>query len=381
MNVVVAMDSFKGSLSGLEAGKGVKEGILKAMPGANVSVYPLADGGEGTVEALVLGLNGKLEKVMVTGPLGELVECTYGILEATGTAVIEMAGAAGITLVPEKERNLLNTTTYGVGEVIKDAIRKGCRHFIVGIGGSATNDGGIGMLQALGYDMLDRNGKQVAFGAKGLEQLVTIRDVGVIKELKECDFRIACDVENPLCGEKGCSAVFGPQKGATPAMIAQMDRWLEAYATLTAAKYKKANASYPGTGAAGGMGFAFLAYTNAVLESGVKIILDETKLEEHILNADIVVTGEGRLDGQTILGKAPIGVAKLAKKHGKRVLAFAGSVTEDARMCNAHGIDAFFPIVRGACTLQDAMDREHAKKNMVSAVEQVFRLIDSVGSR
>ena len=375
MNIVVAMDSFKGSLSGLEAGNGVKEGILKAIPEANVGVYPLADGGEGTVEALVLGLNGKLEKVMVTGPLGEPVECTYGILEATGTAVIEMAGAAGITLVPEKNRNPLNTTTYGVGEVIKDAIRKGCRHFIVGIGGSATNDGGIGMLQALGYDMLDRNGKQVAFGAKGLEQLVTIGDESVIEELKECDFRIACDVVNPLCGENGCSAVFGPQKGATPAMIAQMDRWLKAYANLTAVKCKNANASYPGTGAAGGIGFAFLAYTNAVLESGVKIILDETKLEEHILNADIVITGEGRLDGQTIFGKAPIGVAMLAKKHGKRVLAFAGSVTEDARMCNAHGIDAFFPIVRGVCTLQEAMDSELAKKNMVSAVEQVFRLI------
>ncbi|MBR3824350.1 MAG: glycerate kinase [Lachnospiraceae bacterium] len=375
MNVVVAIDSFKGSLSSLEAGNGVKEGILKAIPEANVGVYPLADGGEGTVEALVLGLNGKLEKVMVTGPLGEPVECTYGILEATGTAVIEMAGAAGITLVPEKERNPLNTTTYGVGEVIKDAIRKGCRHFIVGIGGSATNDGGIGMLQALGYDMLDRNGKQVAFGAKGLEQLVTIGDEGVIEELKECDFRIACDVVNPLCGENGCSAVFGPQKGATPAMIAQMDRWLEAYANLTAVKCKNANASYPGTGAAGGIGFAFLAYTNAVLESGIKIVLDETKLEEHIMDADIVVTGEGRLDGQTIFGKAPIGVAKLAKKHGKRVLAFAGSVTEDARMCNAHGIDAFFPIVRGVCTLQEAMDKDKAKQNMVSSVEQVFRLI------
>ena len=381
MNVVVAMDSFKGSLSSLEAGTGVKEGILKAMPDANVCVYPLADGGEGTVEALVLGLNGHLEKVTVTGPLGEPVECAYGIIEATGTAVIEMSGAAGITLVSENDRNPLNTTTYGVGEVIKAAIRKGCRHFIVGIGGSATNDGGIGMLQALGYDMLDRNGKQVAFGAKGLEQLVTIGDEGVIKELKECDFRIACDVVNPLCGETGCSAVFGPQKGATPAMIAQMDRWLEAYATLTAAKYKNANASYPGTGAAGGMGFAFLAYTNAVLESGVKIVLDENKLEECIMNADMVVTGEGRLDGQSIFGKAPIGVAKLAKKHGKRVLAFAGSVTEDATECNAHGIDAFFPTVRGVCTLQEAMDSETAKKNIVSAVEQVFRVVDSVGSR
>ena len=380
MNVVVAMDSFKGSLSSLEAGNGVKEGILKAMPDANVSVYPLADGGEGTVEALVFGLNGKLHKVMVTGPLGEPVECTYGILESTRTAVIEMSGAAGITLVPEKERNPLNTTTYGVGEVIKDAIRKGCRRFIVGIGGSATNDGGIGMLQALGYGMLDCNGKQVPFGAKGLEQLVTIQDADVIPELKECDFRIACDVVNPLCGEKGCSAIFGPQKGATTAMIAHMDHWLESYANLTATKYKNVDASFPGTGAAGGLGFAFLAYTNAVLESGVKIVLDETKLEEHILNADIVVTGEGRMDGQTIFGKAPIGVAELAKKHDKRVLAFAGSVSEDATKCNAHGVDSFFPIVRGVCTLQEAMECENAKKNIVSSVEQVFRVIDNYAS-
>jgi len=381
MNVVVAMDSFKGSLSSLEAGNGVKEGILKAMPGANVSVYPLADGGEGTVEALVLVLNGKLEKVMVTGPLGEPVECTYGILESTGTAVIEMSQAAGITLVPEQDRNPLNTTTYGVGEVIKDAIRKECRHFIVGIGGSATNDGGIGMLQALGYGMLDCDGKQVAYGAKGLEQLVTIHDDDVIPELKECDFRIACDVVNPLCGEKGCSTIFGPQKGATPTMITQIDQWREAYAALTAAKYKNVDVSFPGTGAAGGMGFAFLAYTNAVLESGIKIVLDETKLEEHILNADMVVTGEGRLDGQTIFGKAPIGVAELAKKYGKRVLAFAGSVTEDAIECNAHGVDAFFPVLQNVCTLQEAMDSDNAKKNIISTVEQVFRLIDFMGNK
>jgi len=381
MNVVVAMDSFKGSLSSLEAGNGVKEGILKAMPGANVSVYPLADGGEGTVEALVFGLNGKLEKVMVTGPLGEPVECTYGILESTGTAVIEMSQAAGITLVPEQDRNPLNTTTYGVGEVIKDAIRKECRHFIVGIGGSATNDGGIGMLQALGYGMLDCDGKQVAYGAKGLEQLVTIHDDDVIPELKECDFRIACDVVNPLCGEKGCSTIFGPQKGATPTMITQIDQWREAYAALTAAKYKNVDVSFPGTGAAGGMGFAFLAYTNAVLESGIKIVLDETKLEEHILNADMVVTGEGRLDGQTIFGKAPIGVAELAKKYGKRVLAFAGSVTEDAIECNAHGVDAFFPVLQNVCTLQEAMDSDNAKKNIISTVEQVFRLIDFMGNK
>jgi len=376
MKVVVAIDSLKGSLSSLEAGDAIKEGILRAIPDADVCVRPLADGGEGTVEALALGMNGTLEEVTVTGPLGAPVTCTYGILEETKTAIVEMSGAAGITLVPEEERNPLNTTTYGVGEVIKDAIAKGCRHFIVGIGGSATNDGGIGMLQALGYGMLDKDGKQVPLGAKGLEVLASISDDQVIPELKECTFRVACDVTNPLCGEKGCSAIFGPQKGATPAMIPELDRWLRADAALTAGKYAHADAEYPGTGAAGGMGFAFLAYTNAVLESGIKIVLEETKLEEYVKDADIIVTGEGRLDGQTVFGKAPIGVARIAKKYDKTVLAFSGSVTDDATACNEHGIDAFFPILRKICTLQEAMDSANARKNMIAAVEQVFRLVD-----
>lgn len=376
MKVVVAIDSLKGSLTSLEAGNAIREGILGVMPDADVLVRPLADGGEGTVEALTLGMNGKLEQVTVTGPLGTPIACTYGILEATGTAIIEMSGAAGITLVSEQDRNPLNTTTYGVGEVIKNAIAKGCRHFIVGIGGSATNDGGIGMLQALGYGMLDKDGKQVPFGAKGLEKLVTITDEHVIPELKECTFRVACDVTNPLCGEKGCSAIFGPQKGATPAMISEMDQWLDAYAALTAKKYEKADAKYPGTGAAGGMGFAFLSYTNAVLESGIKIVLEETKLEEYVKDADIIVTGEGRLDGQTIFGKAPIGVADIAKKYDKIVLAFSGCATDDAVACNDHGIDAFFSILRNVCTLQEAMDGANARANMIATVEQVFRLIN-----
>ncbi len=376
MKVVVAIDSLKGSLSSIEAGEAIKSGVLKAMPEAEVCVRPLADGGEGTVEALALGMGGKLEVVEVTGPLGEKVACTYGILEESKTAIMEMSGAAGITLVPEELRNPLHTTTYGVGEVIKDAIAKGCRHFIVGIGGSATNDGGIGMLQALGYGMLDKDGAQVAFGAKGLKDIVTITDEFVIPELKECTFRVACDVTNTLCGELGCSAVFGPQKGADPTMIMQMDKWLEDYAKLTSAKYEKANAKQAGTGAAGGLGFAFLAYTNAVLESGIKIILEETKLESYVKDADIVVTGEGRLDGQTVFGKAPIGVAKIAKKYDKTVIAFAGAVTKDAVACNEHGIDAFFPILRRIQTLQEAMDAETARDNMSSTVEQVFRLIN-----
>ncbi|MCM1124301.1 MAG: glycerate kinase [Eubacterium sp.] len=378
MKVVVAIDSLKGSLSSLEAGNTIKEGILKVMPDSEVHVRPLADGGEGTVEALTLGMSGKLETISVTGPLGTPVNCVYGILEDTRTAIIEMSGAAGITLVPEQDRNPLETTTYGVGEVIKNAILRGCRHFIIGIGGSATNDGGIGMLQALGYGMLDQNGKQVPFGAKGLKELDTITDDYVLPELKECTFRIACDVTNVLCGEQGCSAVFGPQKGATPTMIMQMDKWLAYYAKLTCEKYPRANAGQAGTGAAGGLGFAFLSYTNAVLESGIKIVLEETKLEDYIASADLVVTGEGRLDGQTIFGKAPIGVAGLAKKHSKKVIAFSGSVTDDAVACNEHGIDAFFPILRGVQTLQEAMDPDNARKNMSSTVEQVFRLIKSI---
>ena len=375
MKVVVAIDSFKGSLTSLEAGEAVQAGIRLAMPDAQVLVRPLADGGEGTAQALTLGMGGRVEKAWVTGPAGRPVECAYGILDESGTAIIEMSGAAGITLVTGEERNPMHTTTYGVGEVIKDAIGKGCRRFIVGIGGSATNDGGIGMLQALGSGLLNEKGEQVAFGAKGLEELASITDENVIPELRECAFRIACDVTNPLCGERGASAVYGPQKGATPDMVAQMDGWLGDYARLAAAKTEKANAAYPGTGAAGGLGFAFLTFTNAVLESGVKIVLEETKLEACIEEADIVVTGEGRLDGQTVMGKAPIGVAGIAKKHGKTVLAFSGCVSEDARACNGGGIDAYFPIVRGAVTLEEAMAPDNARRNLTATVEQVFRLI------
>ena len=376
MKVVVSIDSLKGSLSSLEAGQAIKEGITNVVPDAEVVVRPLADGGEGTVEALALGMGGRLETIEVTGPLGDKVDCIYGILDGGKTAIVEMAGAAGITLIPAKKRNPLYTTTYGVGETIRDAIKKGCRHFIVGIGGSATNDGGVGMLQALGFGMLDANGNQVAFGASGVKDIVKITDDNVIPELKECSFRIACDVTNPLCGETGASAVYGPQKGASPAMVKSMDQWLFDYAKLTAEKYEKADADYPGTGAAGGLGFAFLAYTNAVLESGIKIILEETRLEDYVKDADIVVTGEGRLDGQTVYGKAPIGVAKIAKKYDKTVVAFSGAVTKDAVACNEHGIDAFFPILRSVQSLQDAMKPENARYNMIATVEQVFRLLN-----
>lgn len=376
MKAVIAIDSLKGSLSSIEAGQAIAEGIKKADVKAEVVIRPLADGGEGTVEALVCGMNGTLQHVKVTGPLGEPVVCEYGIIDETKTAVIEMSGAAGITLVPDTKKNPLYTTTYGVGEVIRDAIEKGCRRFIVGIGGSATNDGGIGMLQALGYGFLNKDGQQVPFGAIGLKELETITDTYVLPELAECEFKIACDVTNPLCGENGCSAVYGPQKGANPSMIMEMDKWLRYYAALAREKFPKADLNEPGTGAAGGLGFAFLTFTNAVLESGIKIVLEETKLESYVKGADVVVTGEGRLDFQTAMGKAPVGVAGLAKKFDIPVLAFAGSVTKDATECNKNGIDAFFPILRGISTLEEAMKTENAKQNLTDTAEQAFRLFN-----
>lgn len=375
MNVVIAIDSFKGSLSSLEAGESAARGIKKAYPDATTIIRPLADGGEGTVDAVVTGCGGRLTKVRVTGPLGKPTICPYGIIDETHTAIIEMAGAAGITLVSAQERNPLNTTTYGVGEVILDAIKNGCRRFLVGIGGSATNDGGIGMLQALGFGMLDKNGNQVALGAKGLRQLERITPDHVIPELSQCTFRIACDVTNPLCGEQGCSAIFGPQKGADATTIMQMDKWLAYYAALAKEAFPNADAKYPGVGAAGGLGFAFLTFLHGTLESGIKIVLEETKLRDYVQNADIVVTGEGRLDGQTVMGKAPIGVANIAKEYGKPVIAFSGCVTKDAVACNEHGIDAFFPVLRTVVTLDEAMNTANAMQNMEDTAEQVFRLI------
>ena len=271
MKAVIAMDSFKGCLTSIEAGRAAEEGIRRADPDADVQVMPLADGGEGTIDALIAGMGGKKQRIRATGPLGAMMDCEYGVVEGGRTAIIEMASAAGLPLVPPEKRNPMDTTTYGVGEMIKDAIERGCRKFIIGIGGSATNDGGVGMLQALGFGFLDKNGKQILFGAKGLAELVSITDVDAMEELKECRFRIACDVANPLCGLMGCSAVYGPQKGADASMVAQMDCWMEKYALLAKEKFAGADMWKEGTGAAGGLGFAFLTFLNGSLEPGVNI--------------------------------------------------------------------------------------------------------------
>ena len=375
MNIVVAIDSFKGSLSSTEAGNIVKNAALKLEPSNNVIVRPLADGGEGTVEALSSGVKGELIELEVTGPLFEKVTAKYFIMAENNTAVIEMASAAGLTLIEENKRNPLNTTTFGVGELILDAIEKGCRRFIIGIGGSATNDGGIGMLGALGYEFLDEKGKSVTLNGEGLKDIKSICTDNVNPILKKCIFRVACDVTNPLCGELGCSKVFAPQKGADAETVEKMDLWLKNYSSVVEKALKNAYSNYPGAGAAGGLGFAFKSFLNAQLDSGVKIILEETKLEEYIKNVDMVVTGEGRLDYQTAMGKAPIGVAELSKKHNKKVIAFAGSVTDDATICNEKGIDAYFSIMQGVSTLDEALDKNNAEKNLFNTAYQVFRLL------
>lgn len=374
MKAVIAMNSFKGSISSIEAGNAVAEGIRRVYPDVDTIIKPVADGGEGTVEALVSGLNGRLCEAEVSDPLGRKITAKYGILP-NNTAVIEMAAASGLTLLSENERDPMLTTTYGTGELILSAIHNGFRNFIIGIGGSATNDGGIGCLQALGFGMLDSNLRQVGFGAKGLSLLAKITDTNVIHELKECSFKVACDVTNPLCGENGCSAVFAPQKGASSETIPVMDGYLRNFAELTNKYNAAASPDMPGAGAAGGLGFALMYYLNAEFESGIELIMRETQLESAIIDADIVITGEGCLDSQTAMGKAPVGIAKIAKKYGKPVIAFSGAVKSGAESCNQNGIDAYFPIIRQVSTLEEAMDKTTAYHNLVDTAEQVFRTI------
>ena len=375
MKVVIAIDSLKGSLSSMEAGMAIKDGVLAAKPDAKVVVKPLADGGEGTTDALIEGMNGERIDLTVTGPMHTPVDAYYGYLKDTNTAVMEMASAAGITLVPDSEKNPLLATSYGVGEMINDAIQRGCRNFIIGIGGSVTNDGGIGMLKALGVYFLDENGEDAGEGGQALAKVARIDVSGMNPLLKECHIQVACDVNNPLCGENGSTYVYGPQKGVTEDMKKTLDEAMAHFARVTSETLENDYLNTPGAGAAGGLGYAFLAYTGAALTPGIELILDAVGLEEELSGADVVVTGEGRLDFQTAMGKAPVGVARLAKKYNAKVIAFAGSVTKEATACNKEGIDAFFPILRSVCTLAEAMDPVAARNNMTATVEQVFRLL------
>jgi len=377
MKVVIAIDSLKGSLTSMEAGRAIKEGILNVLPETEVIVKPLADGGEGTTEALVEGLGGEMVYVDVHGPLEAPVRAGYGLIKETGTAIMEMASAAGIILVG-KDKRPLDATTYGVGEMIRDAVQRGCRSFIIGIGGSATNDGGIGMLTALGYEFLDAEGRPSGIGGGALKRVASVRTDKVLPELKECRFEIACDVTNPLCGTNGATYIYGPQKGVTEDMREELDADMAGYAAVTKACIGTDFAETEGAGAAGGLGFAFLSYLDANLKPGIELVLDAVDMEKSMEGAELVFTGEGRLDYQTAMGKAPVGIAKLAKKHGAKVIALAGAVIEGAEKCNENGIDAFFPILRRIVTLDEAMDPETAKQNMVKTAEQVIRLVAAV---
>ncbi len=374
MKVTIAIDSFKGSLTSLEAGSAAADGILRVFPDSQISIYPVADGGEGTADALTNALGGSFEHIEVTGPNLKKTDAVYGITP-DATAIMEISQAAGITLVKGDERNPMYTTTYGVGEMIADAMEKGCRNFIIGIGGSATNDGGAGMLSALGFDILDKDRNPIRLGAQGLKDVAFVSGANANKTLSQCKFNIACDVKNPLCGPNGCSAVYGTQKGADKSMIANMDMWLEKFCEVSKKEFPSADKDASGAGAAGGLGFAFMTFLGGTLTNGIELILREIGVEQSIAESDIVITGEGRLDLQTVMGKTPAGVAQIAGKYNVPVIAFSGCVTRDARIVNENGIDAFFPIVRTPCTLDEAMDSKNAYANMSDAAEQAARII------
>lgn len=383
--IIVAVDSFKGSMTSLEAGNAIKNGIKDIHPDWNITVYPVADGGEGTLEALTYHQSVTKRTCTVTGPLGNPVEASY-LWYGRGserTAVIEMAQAAGLPLVPAGKRNPLYTTTYGVGELIRDAIDQGCRKFIIGIGGSATNDAGIGMLQALGYYFYDKDGRDISFGAKELAKITDIGLEDVLHDLSKCHFRIACDVKNPLVGEQGCSKVYGPQKGATVKDIEEMDRSMDRFADLVeqiAGCDRKGispngDRNTPGAGAAGGLGYAFLMFLDGVLQPGIDIVLDEIRLEEAIAQADLVITGEGRMDAQTLMGKTPAGVAGLAKKYGKPVIAAAGCFGEDVIQCRRSGLFYDCVAVNDILSGQErmnAMEKENAINHLRMRMRKYF---------
>ncbi len=368
MKVAVFMDSFKGSLTSLEAGAAVKEGILSAISTAEVTVCPFADGGEGTLEAF-LAAGGKTEFVRVSDPLGREIDASYGVLNE-GTCVIESAKAIGLCLLEESERDPLRTTSRGLGKIIAMAVEKGAKEFIIGIGGSSTNDCGIGMLQALGYDIRDKDGNPVQQGALGLKEAVSINADRVGKELSQLNFLVACDVQNPLYGTDGASFVYGPQKGATPDDCKKMDQWMERFAQLVKMTCPDADPDAKGAGAAGGLGFALSTFLSAKMRSGADILFEKLQAEELIRNCDLVITGEGRIDRQTAMGKAPVKVAAMAKKYQKRVIAFGGSIGEGAEECLKMGIDAFFPITEKSLTLEEAMKKEIAYQNLKNAVRK-----------
>ncbi|HEY2422301.1 MAG TPA: glycerate kinase [Neobacillus sp.] len=373
MKFVLAPDSFKESMSAKNAALAMEKGILTVFPDAECIIVPMADGGEGTVESLVSMTNGEIIKTEVLGPLGEKVIAEYGLLGEGKTAVIEMASASGLELIKPEDRNPLLTTTYGTGELIKHALDKGVSRILIGIGGSATNDGGAGMLQALGVSFKDKNGEELPFGGGALHLLDSIDLSGLDERIKTVKIDVACDVTNPLIGENGASAIFGPQKGATPELVKVLDQNLDHFAKVIKEELGKDIAHLEGAGAAGGLGAGLMAFLNAQLKKGVELVIEYTCLEERVKGADYVFTGEGSIDGQTLFGKTPFGVAAIAKKHSVPVIAFAGRIGKGVEPLYDNGFTAIIGILKGVTTLAEALD--YGEENLAFAAENICRVL------
>ncbi len=375
MKIVLAPDSFKGNLTSLQVAAALEKGVKRVLPKAKCIKVPMADGGEGTVQSLVDANGGKFVRKKVTGPAGKQVSARYGLLANGDTAVIEMAEASGLPLVNERQKNPLKTTTYGTGELLLDAAKRGAKTIIIGIGGSATNDGGVGMAQALGVRFLNKRGTEIKeYGAGGMIDKIAGIDMKNLNPLiKKTKIIVACDVNNPLCGKNGASNVFGPQKGATAAMVRLLDANLKHLAKVIKTDLKKDIINMKGAGAAGGLGAGLVAFTRARMKSGIDIVLEATNINKHLKGADLVITGEGRVDFQTAFGKTPSGVAKAARKHGVPTVAIGGGITDDANGVFAHGIDG----LESACARDMSLDVaiSHSKAHLANAAERVIRLI------
>ncbi|MFU2131387.1 glycerate kinase [Gallibacterium anatis] len=373
MKIVIAPDSFKESLTALQVGQAIEIGFKKIFPDAEYIKVPMADGGEGTVQSLIDAWQGQTMVTEVTAPLGNKVLAEWGLSADRKTAIIEMAAASGLHLVAENERNPLITGSYGTGELIKAALNFGVEKIILGIGGSATNDAGVGMLQALGAAFLDDEGKPLVAGGAALKRLSKIDLSALDPRLATTQIEVACDVDNPLCGERGASAVFGPQKGATAAMIKELDAALSLFSQKVKQQLNKDIANIAGAGAAGGMGAGLQLLPKCRLKSGVDIILEATHLSKVVADADLVITGEGRMDSQTVYGKTPVGVAKTAKRFHKPVIAIVGCLRADYEVVYDAGIDAVFPIIRNLASLSDTLAQ--GRENLISTAQNVARTL------
>ena len=369
--ITIAVDSFKGSLSSYDVACAAEQGILSALPHCKVKKISIADGGEGTAQALISTLQGQWREVRVHDPLMRPIMARYGVVDEGRTAIIEMASASGLTLLSTEERNPLLTTTYGTGEMIADAVRRGARHLLIGIGGSATNDAGMGMLEALGYRFYDCKGHLVAGCGARLERVAQIDASGAMPELKECLLEVACDVKNPLYGPQGAAHIYAPQKGASPEVVERLDEGLKNFASVV----NPTAAHTEGTGAAGGLGYALQAVLGARLRAGIEMVLDAIHFDQIISGSDLVITGEGRIDYQTIMGKAPSGVLQRAAKQGIPVVAIGGSV-EESEAVQRSGFAAILPVVSGPMTLEHAMREDVAARGVSRTVEQIVRLLN-----